>query len=119
VRHIIKKEWTMVELGVFLPVGKNGYIVSTAAPQYQPSNAMLKAMTHHAEDLGFHFVLSSVKYRGWGGPTEFADYVLESFEVMAALAQATERIQLYGSVTPPTVYPAIAAHRGATIDHRA
>ncbi len=107
----------MVELGVFLPVGKNGYVVSTAAPQYQPSYAMLKTMTRHAEDLGFHFVLSPVKYRGWGGPTEFADYVLESFEVMAALAQATDRIQLYGSVALPTVHPAITARRGATIDH--
>jgi hypothetical protein len=70
VRHIIEKEWTMVEPRVLLSVGKNGYIVSTAAPQYQPSDALLKAMTHHAEDLGFHFVLSPVNYRGWGGPTE-------------------------------------------------
>jgi pyrimidine oxygenase len=119
VRHIIKKEWTMFELGVFFPVTDNGYIVLTAAPQYQPSFAMIRAVTRLAEDLGFHFVLSPVKYRGFGGPTEFADYVLESFEFMAALAQATDRIQLCGSVRPPTVYPAIAAHRGATIDHRA
>ena len=109
----------MFELGVFFPVTDNGYIVSTAAPQYQPSFAMIRAVTRLAEDLGFHFVLSPVKYRGFGGPTEFADYVLESFKFMAALAQATDRIQLCGSVRPPTVYPAIAAHRGATIDHRA
>ena len=107
----------MVELGVFLPVSNNGYIVSTAAPQYQPSYAMVKAMTLLAEDLGFRFVLSPVKYRGWGGQTEFANYVLESFEVMAALAEATDRIQLYGSVALPTVHPAITARRGATIAH--
>jgi pyrimidine oxygenase len=107
----------MVELGVFLPVGKNGYVVSTAAPQYYPSYAMNKAMTLLAEDLGFSFVLAPVKYRGWGGQTEFVDYVLESFEVMAALAEATDRIQLYGSVALPTVHPAITARRGATIDH--
>jgi hypothetical protein len=65
---------------------------------------MLKSMTRLAEELGFHFALSPVKYRGWGGPTEFADYVLESFEVMAALAEATDRIRLYGSVALPTVH---------------
>jgi pyrimidine oxygenase len=62
-RHSIDKEWTMTELGVFLLVGKNGSIVSAAAPQYQPSYTMLKAMTRLAEDLGFSFVLSPVKYR--------------------------------------------------------
>jgi len=76
-----------------------------------------RAMTLLAEDLGFSFVLSPVKYRGFGGPTEQWDYVLESFEVMAALAEATDRIRLYGSVALPTVHPAITARRGATIDH--
>ena len=78
---------------------------------------MNKAMTRLAEDLGFHFVLSPVKYRGFGGPMEQSDYVLESFELMAALAEATDRIQLYGSVALPTVHPAITARRGATLDH--
>jgi len=78
---------------------------------------MNKAMTMLAEDLGFSFVLSPVKYRGMGGPTEFWDYGLESFEVMAALAEATDRIRLYGSMALPTVHPAITARRAATIDH--
>jgi pyrimidine oxygenase len=107
----------MVELGVFLPVINNGWVVSTSAPQYHPTYAMNKAMTLLAEELGFSFVLSPVKYRGFGGPTEHWDYVLESFEVMAALAEATDRIRLYGSVALPTVHPAITARRAATIDH--
>jgi pyrimidine oxygenase len=53
----------------------------------------------------------------FGGPTEQWDYTLESFEIMAALAEATERIQLYGSVALTTVHPAITARRAATIDH--
>src|SRR5205807_714212 len=110
-----QKESKMVELGVFLPVLNNGWIVSTAAPQYHPTYAMNKAMTLLAEDLGFSFVLSPTKYRGFGGPTEQWDYVLESFEVMTALAEATDRIRLYGSVALPTVHPAITARRGATI----
>ena len=107
----------MIELGVFLPVLSNGWIASTTAPRYRPTYAMNKAMTMLAEDLGLSFVLSPVKYRGMGGPTEFWDYVLESFEVMAALAEATDRIRLYGSVALPTVHPAITARRAATIDH--
>ena len=107
----------MIELGVFLPVLSNGWIASTTAPRYRPTYAMNKAMTMLAEDLGFSFVLSPVKYRGMGGPTEFWDYGLESFEVMAALAEATDRIRLYGSVALPTVHPAITARRAATIDH--
>ena len=99
----------MVELGVFLPVLNNGWVISTAAPQYHPSYAMNKAMTLLAEDLGFSFVLSPVKYRGFGGPTAHWDYVLESFEVMAALAEATDRIRLYGSVALPTVPPAASS----------
>lgn len=100
----------MVDLGVFLPVCNNGYLVSTTAPQYAPSYAMNKAMTLLAEDLGFRFVLSPVKYRGFGGPTAQWEYVLESFELMAALAAVTDRIQLYGSVALPTMHPAMTAH---------
>src|SRR5919108_1905009 len=107
----------MIELGVFLPVLSNGWIASTTAPRYRPTYAMNKAMAMLAEDLGFSFVLSPVKYRGMGGPTEFWDYGLESFEVMAALAEATDRIRLYGSVALPTIHPAITARRAATIDH--
>src|SRR2546426_8440716 len=90
---LLDKESKMVELGVFLPVLNNGWVISTAAPQYHPSYAMNKAMTLLAEDLGFSFVLSPVKYRGFGGPTEHWDYVLESFEVMAGPAVGTERIR--------------------------
>jgi hypothetical protein len=112
VRHIIEKEWTMVEPRVLLSVGKNGYIVSTAAPQYQPSDALLKAMTHHAEDLGFHFVLSPVNYRGWGGPTELGDYVLESFEVTAAHQPCRHRGR------PLPAWPALPLRGGFLKDHR-
>ena len=42
---LLEKEATMVELGVFLPVLNNGWVISTAAPQYHPSYTMNKAMT--------------------------------------------------------------------------
>ena len=66
---------TVVDVGVGRSIvyrtgGLFNSIVSTAAPQYHPSYAMNKAMTLLAEDFGFRFVLSPVKYRGFGGPTE-------------------------------------------------
>src|SRR4029450_6574762 len=103
----------MIELGVFLPVLSNGWIASTTAPRYRPTYAMNKAMTMLAEDLGLGFVVSAVKYRGMGEPTEFWDYALESFEVMAALAEATDRIRLYGSGGPPRGQPGTTAGPGA------
>ena len=54
---------------------------------------------------------------GWPTGAEGHQAWLSSFEVMAALAEPTDRIQLYGSVALPTVHPAITARRGATIDH--
>jgi pyrimidine oxygenase len=41
----------------------------------------------------------------------------EDVEVVAALAEATHRIRLYGSVALPIIHPAITARPGATIDH--
>ena len=38
-----------------------------------------------------------IKLHGFGGPTEFWDYALESFTLMAGLAAVTERIRLYAS----------------------
>ena len=55
----------MIELGVFLPVLSNGWIASTTAPRYRPTYAMNKEMTLLAEELGFSFVLSPVKYPGF------------------------------------------------------
>jgi len=51
VRHVIEKEWTMIALGLFLPVTNNGWIFSTTGPQCHSSHAMLKAITLSAEDL--------------------------------------------------------------------
>jgi hypothetical protein len=65
----------MIERGVFLPMLKNGWIISTTAPQYQPSYAMNEAMTQVAEGFGFSFVLSPVNYRGFDGPTEQRTFI--------------------------------------------
>jgi len=106
----------MVDFGVFLPIGNNGWILSETSPQYKPSFDFNRRITQRAEELGFGFVLSMAKFRGYGGPTEHWNHCLESLSLMAGLAAVTERIKLYGSISPITLNPAIAARYAATVD---
>ncbi len=99
-----------MEIGVFIPIGNNGWLISENAPQYKPSFALNKAVVQSAERHGFDFALSMIKLRGFGGKTEFWDHNLESFTLMAGLAAVTTRIRLFATaatlVMPPPSSPA-------------
>ena len=86
-----------MKIGVFIPIGNNGWLISTTSPQYMPSFALNRAVTLAAERHGLDFVLSMIKLRGFGGASEFWDHNLESFTLMAGLAAVTSRIQLFAS----------------------
>ncbi len=43
------------EIGVFIPIGSNGWIVSTTSPRYKPSFERNKQTTLNAERYGFDF----------------------------------------------------------------
>ncbi|SFO49270.1 pyrimidine oxygenase [Pseudonocardia ammonioxydans] len=105
-----------MKFGIFLPNGSNGYLLSTAAPQYSPTFAHNLAITRAAEDAGMDFVLSMMKFRGFGGDTGYWDSCLDSFSLMAGLAAATSKIELYPSITVLSTHPALAARMVATID---
>ena len=105
-----------MDIGVFIPIGNNGWLISTASPQYLPSFELNRAIVAQAERYGFDFALSMIKYRGFGGPSRFWDYNLESFTLMAGLAAVTERIALYASVGTLTIPPPLAARMATTID---
>src|ERR1700743_2874136 len=105
-----------MDVGVFIPIGSNGWLISKASPQYHPSFALNRALTLLAEKYGFEFALSMIKLRGFGGETEFWDHALESFTLMAGIAAVTQRIKLYASTAVLTLPPAIAARMAATID---
>lgn len=105
-----------LELGVFLPTGQNGFVYSTNAPAYRPSFDLNLGITKQAEALGIDYVFGMAKWRGFGGSTELWDSSVESLSLMAALAAATERIRLIGTVTPMLFHPAYAAKVAATID---
>jgi len=106
-----------LDLGIFLPNAKGGAIMATGSPpQYFPTWELNRKNALIAENAGFQFLLSMVKWRGFGGETGHWDYSLESFTLMAACAAVTSRIQLYASVAIPTVHPAVIAKMTATID---
>ena len=75
-----------MDIGVFIPIANNGWIMSATSPQYLPSFDLNKQVTLKAERYGLDFALSMIKLHGFGGPTQFWDYALESFTLMAGLA---------------------------------
>jgi pyrimidine oxygenase len=104
-----------MDIGVFIPINNNGWIISATSPQYMPSFELNKQVVLKAEDYGLDFALSMIKLHGFGGKTEFWDHGLESFTLMAGLASVTRRIRLYASVAVLTIPPAIVARMASTI----
>ena len=105
-----------MDIGVFIPIGNNGWLISTTSPQYKPSFDLNREIVQKAERYGLDFALSMIKLRGFGGPSEFWDHNLESFTLMAGIAAVTQRIQLYASVALLTIPPPIVARMAVTID---
>jgi pyrimidine oxygenase len=105
-----------MELGVFIPIGNNGWLISTTSPQYLPSFDLNREVVEKAERYGFDFALSMIKLHGFGGPSQFWDHNLESFTLMAGLAAVTSRIKLFASVAVLTMPPPLAARMAVTID---
>ena len=105
-----------MEVGVFIPIGNNGWLISETAPQYMPSFELNKTVTQAADRFGLDFALSMIKLRGFGGKTQFWEYNLESFTLMAGLAAVTSKIKLFGTAATLIMPPAIVARMATTID---
>ena len=104
-----------MDIGVFIPINNNGWLLSATSPQYMPSFELNRRVVQKAETFGFDFALSMIKLHGFGGKTEFWDHGLESFTLMAGLASVTSRIRLYASTAVLTIPPAIVARMTSTI----
>lgn len=105
-----------MKFGVFLPNGSNGYIPSAGSPVYLPTYAHNLEISREAERQGLDFVLSMMKFRGFGGATGYWDACLESFTLMAGIAAATRTIGLFPSISILSQHPAVVARMVATID---
>jgi pyrimidine oxygenase len=105
-----------MDVGVFIPIGNNGWLMSKTSPQYKPTFELNKQIVQKAEQYDLDFALSMIKLRGFGGETEFWDYNLDSFTLMAGLAAVTSKIQLYATAATLVLPPAIMARMATTID---
>jgi pyrimidine oxygenase len=105
-----------MQLGVFIPIGNNGWLISTTSPQYMPSFDLNRTIVEKAEKFGFEFALSMIKLRGFGGPSQFWDHNLESFTLMAGLAAVTSRIKLFATVGVLTMPAPLVARMAVTVD---
>ncbi|GAA2234024.1 LLM class flavin-dependent oxidoreductase [Herbiconiux moechotypicola] len=106
----------MVSYGVFLPVGNNGWILSTTSPQYEPSFALQRTIVQKAEQHGFDFALAMLKYRGYGGETQHWNHTIDPMTLMASLAPLTSTIKLYATVSPLSYNPIVVAKMAQLID---
>lgn len=104
-----------MDMGVFIPIGNNGWLISETAPQYKPTFELNKQVVQKAEAYGLEFALSMIKLRGFGGKTEFWDHNLESFTLMAGIAACTSKIKLFASTAILTLPPAIVARMASTV----
>jgi pyrimidine oxygenase len=105
-----------MKIGVFIPIGSRGWLISTTAPKTMPSYDLNRTVVQRAEFYGLDFALSMVKLRGYPGPSEYWVHNLESFTLMAGIAAVTRRIQLFASVAVLTMPPALVARMAMTID---
>ena len=105
-----------MKLGVFLPNGRNGYILSKAAPLYMPTYKHNLEITLEAERQGLDFVLSMIKYRGFGGPSGYWDSCLDSITLACGLAAETSTIDIYATVPVLGIHPAVAARQISTFN---
>lgn len=106
-----------LELGLFLPSTSGGLIIASGEPpQNKPTWELNRNATLEAERGGMEFVLSQVKWRGYGGQSQHWDAALESFTLMSGLAAVTSKIRLFASIAVRTMNPAVLAKMAATVD---
>ena len=105
-----------MRLGVFLPTGTQGFVITTAPPLLEPSWELCREISVLAEEVGFDFSMSMIKLRGFGGPSRFWDDDLDSLTLMSGIAAATKRIKLIATVPILAVHPAIAARQAMTLN---
>lgn len=105
-----------LDLGLFLPIASNGFVFSRNAPAYPPSYRDNLEIALEAERIGFDYIFSMAKWRGFGGDVAMWDSSFDSFSLMLGLAAKTERVDLVATVNPLLFHPAVMAKMAATFD---
>lgn len=103
--------------GVFMPMAQGGWIISKNAPKVDGGFDLNKRVAMMADDYGFDFILSMMKWRGYGGETKHWDSSLESLILMSALSQVTRNVKIWGTCHTLLQNPAVVAKMMTTLDH--
>ena len=104
------------EYGIFLPISNGGWIVSDTAPRIEATYDYNREVAVAADELGFDFIMSQGKWRGYGGRTDHWGRTLESMTMMSGLAEATERVKIWSTVHTILFNPALVAKMFTTLD---
>jgi pyrimidine oxygenase len=104
------------DLGIFLPIGNGGWILSSTAPVLDASYAYNRDAALIAEEIGLDFIMSMAKWRGYGGVTQHWETSLDSQILMTALAVETRRVKIWTTVHTLLQNPAVTAKMIATLD---
>jgi pyrimidine oxygenase len=105
------------EFGVFLPIANGGWIISKNTPTLDASYKQNRDAAILADDIGLDFIMSMMKWRGFGGETEHWGTSLESVTMMAGLAEATKNARIIATVHTLLQNPAVVAKMITTLDH--
>lgn len=105
-----------IDLGVFLPITNNGWIISKTSPQFLPTFDLNREICQLAERADFSYVFSMAKWRGFGGEVEFWKHSIDSMILMTGLAAAAPTLQLFASISPALMHPAVFAKLAASMD---
>jgi pyrimidine oxygenase len=105
-----------VELGVFMPVGSNGFLLSKRTPRYDPTFALHRQIAEIAEEVGLDYLFWMGKWMGFGGESNFWKSTIEPIVVASAIAPLTKRLKLFATINPLIYHPAVAAKLISTVD---
>jgi len=106
-----------VELGVFMPVGSNGFLMSKRTPRYHPTFELHRDIAQVAEDIGLDYLFWMGKWMGFGGASGFWENTIEPISMASALAPLTTRLKLFATINPLLFHPAVAAKIISTVDN--
>ncbi|GGA70970.1 luciferase [Pseudoclavibacter endophyticus] len=100
---------TRKDYGVFLPNAAGGWMISSTAP-YPPADYDYNRQVALAADgYGLDFVMAMSKWLGFGGATDHWGETIDSLSLIAALAEATTHVGVWGTIHCNVQHPAFAA----------
>lgn len=102
-----------VQFAYWVPNVSGGLVTSTIDQRTSWDFEYNKKLAQTAENNGFDYALSQVRYMASYG----AEYQHESTSFSLALLGATERLKVIAAVHPGLWHPAVLAKFGATADH--